>query len=134
MGATMPKKRESEHGLKPGKKAKRRVRVSQQRQLSIPKDFYLALGLTDEAVMEFTGTEIIIRPATFEDVDFSADILQDLIAQGFSGQELLQEFKKIKADIPAALQALEQEAMAQPVIQGSLDDYLDALEDEEEDE
>ncbi|ANU25802.1 hypothetical protein I858_001760 [Planococcus versutus] len=116
--------------MKPGKKAKRRVRVSQQRQLSIPKDFYLALGLTDEAVMEFTGTEIIIRPATFEEVDFSADILQDLIAQGFSGQELLQEFKEIKADIPAALQTLEQETMAQPVIQGSLDDYLDALEDE----
>ncbi|KYG59370.1 AbrB/MazE/SpoVT family DNA-binding domain-containing protein [Planococcus maritimus] len=134
MGATTPKKRESEHGLKPGKKAKRRVRVSQQRQLSIPKDFYLALGLTDEAIMEFTGTEIIIRPATFEEVDFSADILQDLIAQGFSGQELLQEFKKIKADIPVALQALEQETMAQPVIQGSLDNYLDALEDDEEDE
>ncbi|MFD1032980.1 AbrB/MazE/SpoVT family DNA-binding domain-containing protein [Metaplanococcus flavidus] len=134
MSAIMPKKRESEHGLKPGKKAKRRVRVSQQRQLSIPKDFYLALGLTDEAVMEFTGTEIIIRPATFEEVDFSADILQDLIAQGLSGQELLQEFKKIKADIPAALQSLEQETMTQPIIQGSLDDYLDALEDDEEDE
>ena len=39
-----------------------------------------------------------------------------------------------KADIPAALQSLEQETMAQPVIQGSLDDYLDALEDDEEDE
>lgn len=134
MSAIMPKKRTSEHGLKPGKKAKRRVRVSQQRQLSIPKDFYLALGLADEAVMEFTGTEIIIRPATFEEVDFSADILQDLIAQGLSGQELLQEFKKIKAHIPAALKTLEQETMAQPVIQGSLDDYLDALEDDEEDE
>ncbi|WP_177167612.1 hypothetical protein [Planococcus faecalis] len=46
----------------------------------------------------------------------------------------MQEFKKIKARIPKALQALEQETMAQPVIQGSLDDYLDALEDNEEDE
>ena len=134
MGAIMPKKRGSEHGLDPGKKSKRRVRVSQQRQLSIPKDFYLALGLDDEAVMEFTGKEIIIRPATFEEVDFSEDILQDLIAQGLSGQELLQEFKKVKANIPAALQSLEQETMAQPVIQGSLDDYLDALEDDEGDE
>ncbi|MBT2571146.1 AbrB/MazE/SpoVT family DNA-binding domain-containing protein [Planococcus sp. ISL-110] len=134
MGAIMPKKRGSEHGLEPGKKSKRRVRVSQQRQLSIPKDFYLALGLDDEVVMEFTGKEIIIRPATFEEVDFSEDILQDLIAQGLSGQELLQEFKKVKANIPAALQALEQETMAQPVVQGSLDDYLDTLEDDEEDE
>lgn len=82
--------------------------------------------------MEFTGKEIIIRPATFEEVDFSEDILQDLITQGLSGQELLQEFKKVKANIPAALQSLEQEAMAQSVIQGSLDDYLDALDDEED--
>lgn len=128
------KKRASEYGLDPGKKSKRRVRVSQQRQLSIPKDFYLALGLNAEAFMEFTGKEIIIRPVTFEEVDFSEDILQDLIAQGLSGQELLQKFKKIKANIPAALRTLEQETMAQPVIQGSLDDYLDALEDDEEDE
>ena len=130
----MPKKRTTAHGLDPGKKAKRRVRVSQQRQLSIPKDFYLALGLDDEAVLEFTGKEIIIRPATFEEVDFSEDILQDLIAQGFSGQELLQEFKNVRSTLPAALQALEQETMEQPVIQGSLDDYLDSLEDDEDDE
>ncbi|WP_143039525.1 hypothetical protein [Planococcus faecalis] len=57
MSALMPKKRTTTHGLDPGKKAKRRVRVSQQRQLSIPKDFYLALGLNDEAVMEFTGKD-----------------------------------------------------------------------------
>lgn len=130
----MPKKRTTTHGLDPGKKAKRRVRVSQQRQLSIPKDFYLALGLNDEAVMEFTGKEIIIRPATFEEVDFSEDILQDLIAQGLSGQELLQEFKNVRSSLPAALQVLEQETMNQPIIQGSLDDYLDSLEDDEDDE
>ena len=134
MGTTMAKKKQAANGLDFGKKSKRRVKVSQQRQLSIPKDFYQALGLADEAVMEFTGNEIIIRPATFEEVDFSEDILQDLIAQGFSGQELLQQFKKAKAQVPAALHALEQETLQQPVIQGSLGDYLDALEDDEEDE
>lgn len=134
MGATMAKKKPTANGLDFGKKAKRRVRVSQQRQLSIPKDFYQALGLSDEAVLEFTGKEIIIRPATFEEVDFSEDILQDLITQGFSGQELLQQFKKAKSQVPAALHALEQETLQQPVIQGSLGDYLDALEDEDDDE
>lgn len=134
MGATMAKKKQAANGLDFGKKAKRRVKVSQQRQLSIPKDFYQALGLADEAVMEFTGKEIIIRPAAFEEVDFSEDILQDLIAQGFSGQELLQQFKQAKSQVPGALHALEQETLQQPVIQGSLGDYLDALEDDEEDE
>ncbi|OHX52626.1 hypothetical protein [Planococcus faecalis] len=78
--------------------------------------------------------KIIIRPATFEEVDFSEDILQDLIAQGLSGQELLQEFKNVRSSLPAALQVLEQETMNQPIIQGSLDDYLDSLEDDEDDE
>ncbi|AQQ55622.1 AbrB/MazE/SpoVT family DNA-binding domain-containing protein [Planococcus lenghuensis] len=133
MGAIMEKKI-SDNGLALGKKSKRRVRVSQQRQVNIPKDFYQALGLDDEAVMEFTGKEIIIRPATFEEVDFSEDILQELIAQGYSGTELLDEFKKAKASVSTALQALKEETMAQPVIRGSLDDYLDSLEDEEEDE
>ena len=133
MGTTMEKKI-SDNGLAAGKKSKRRVRVSQQRQLSIPKDFYQALGLDDEAFIEFTGKEIIIRPATFEEVDFSEDILQELIAQGYSGTELLKEFKKAKAGVSTALQALKEETMVQPVIQGSLDDYLDSLEDEEEDE
>ncbi len=133
MGASMEKKT-SDNGLASGKKSKRRVRVSQQRQVNIPKDFYQALGLDDEAIMEFTGKEIIIRPSAFEEVDFSADILQELIAQGYSGDELLKEFKKAKANVSTALQALEEETLAQPVIQGSLDDYLDSFEDEEEDE
>ena len=131
MGAILEKKN-SETGLASGKKSRRRVRVSQQRQVSIPKDFHQALGLDDEAVMEFTGKEIIIRPATFEEVDFSENILQELIAQGYSGAELLIEFKKAKSNIPLALQALKEETMAQPVIRGSLDDYLDSLEDEED--
>lgn len=134
MGAKMARKKQPSNGLDFGKKSKRRVKISQQRQLSIPKDFYQALGLADEAVMEFTGKEIVIRPATFEEVDFSEDILQDLIAKGLSGQELLQQFKKVKANVPAALHALEQETLQQPVIKGSLGDYLDALEDEDEDE
>lgn len=133
MGAII-EKATFENGLGFGKKSKRRVRVSQQRQVNIPKDFYQALGLDDEAVMEFTGKEIIIRPATFEEVDFSEDILQELIAQGYSGTELLGEFKKAKASVSTALQTIEKETMDQPLIRGSLDDYLDSLEDVEEDE
>lgn len=122
------------NSLDAGKKSKRHVKVSQQRQISIPKDFYQALGFEGEAVMEFTGTEIIIRPATFEDVDFSEDILQDLIAKGYSGPELLEEFKKAKANISTALQTLEEETMNQPDVHGNLSDYLDSLDSDEEDE
>lgn len=134
MAVSSSKPNRLEKGLDAGKKSKRHVKVSRQRQLSIPKDFYQALGFDGEAVMEFTGNEIIIRPATFEEVDFSEDILQDLIAKGYSGPELLEEFKKAKANISTALQTLEEETMDQPAIRGNLSDYLDSLESDEEDE
>lgn len=68
----------------------------------------------------------------YEEVDFSEYILRDLIHQGYSGEALIKEFKRIKLKIPSALEKLKKEAMEQPAITGSLDDYLDSLEDDEE--
>lgn len=110
---------------------KRRVRISSQRQLTIPKEFYTEMNLADEAMIEFTGKEIIIRSAEQEVVDFSTDILKDLVAKGISGEELIGEFTRIKASIPQALEAMKKEALQQPAIIGSLDAYLDSLEADE---
>lgn len=74
------------------------------------------------------------NPVGFEEVDFSQEILRDLIKQGYSGEEPIEEFGRIKANIPKALDALKQEAMEQPTITGNLDDYLDLLEENQEDE
>lgn len=112
----------------------RRVRVSKQRQINIPKEFYEALNLSDEAFVEFTGKEIVIRPADYEVVDFSEAILKDLVDQGYEGSELVQRFSRIKAEIPAALGRMKLEAMENPVITGDLDEYLDSLEDDKDDE
>lgn len=112
----------------------RRIKVSKQRQINIPKDFYDALDISDEAFIEFTGKEIVIRPAEFETVDFSEDILKDLVNQGYSGHELVRRFAQVKAEIPKALERMKTEAMMKPNITGSLDDYLDSLEDDDADE
>lgn len=129
---TLPRGRETMSEL--NKKPVRRVRVSRQRQINIPKDFYEALDISDEALVEFTGKEIVIRPAAYETVDFSADILKDLVAEGYNGEELVQRFMQVKEEIPHALNRMVQEARQNPVITGSLDDYLDTLEDDEENE
>jgi bifunctional DNA-binding transcriptional regulator/antitoxin component of YhaV-PrlF toxin-antitoxin module len=113
---------------------KKRVRISTQRQTNIPKEFYEAFNFGDEGIMELTNKGILIRPSDYETVDFSADILTDLVKRGYKDSELIEEFKRIKTDIPKALEMMKKEAMAQPTITGSLDDYLDALEDDEEDE
>jgi bifunctional DNA-binding transcriptional regulator/antitoxin component of YhaV-PrlF toxin-antitoxin module len=112
----------------------RRVKVSKQRQISIPKAYYEALKLADEAIIEFTGKEIIIRPAQQESVDFSPYILEDLIKQGYEGEELLQEFKRIKENIPHALDLMVHDTMNRPAITGDLEDYFHSLEDISEDE
>lgn len=109
----------------------RRVKVSKQRQISIPKDFYNALNIDDEAAVEFTGDSIVIRPVAFEEVDFSEDILRDLVKRGYSGEALIKEFINIKSNIPRALDNMKKEAMDQPVISGNLHDYLDSLDQDE---
>lgn len=46
-----------------------------------------------------------------ENVDFSNDVLNDLVAKGMSGDELIREFTRIKASIPQALEAMVKEAL-----------------------
>ncbi|WML42074.1 AbrB/MazE/SpoVT family DNA-binding domain-containing protein [Neobacillus sp. OS1-2] len=132
--ATLPKGRETMSEM--NRKPIRRVKVSRQRQINIPKDFYDALNLSDEAFIEFNGKEIIIRPAEYEVVDFSEDILKDLVRKGYSGEELIFHFTRIKAEIPNALDRMAKEAMQNPVLNGTndLDDFLDSVEDDEENE
>ncbi|MEK4086344.1 hypothetical protein [Psychrobacillus sp. FSL K6-1415] len=113
---------------------KRRVRISTQRQTNIPKEFYEAFNFGNEGVMELTNKGILIRPGDYETVDFSTDILTDLVKRGYKDTDLIEEFKRMKTNIPKALEVMKKEAMAQPRIKSSLDDYLDALEDDEEDE
>ena len=111
---------------------KRRVRISSQRQITIPIDFYTEMNLSDEAMIEFTGNEIIIRSAEQEIVDFSTDILKSLVAQGVSGDDLISEFERIKKSIPDALEAMVTEAMEQPRLTGSLDEYLDSINEDDD--
>lgn len=48
-----------------------------------------------------------------ENVDLSELILEDLIKKGLSGQDLLDEFKRIKAGLPTAISKLKGEATAE---------------------
>lgn len=112
----------------------KRVKVSSQRQISIPKEFYDSLNISDEAYIEFTGKSIIIRPITAEVVDFSEYILRDLINEGYTGEKLITKFKEIKTGIPYALNEMIHETEHEPIITGNLDEYLDSIEIGEGDE
>lgn len=83
------------------RRVKKRVAVSKQRQITLPKAFCDELGVSDEIFIEFTGNRIVIKPITNDD-DFSTEILNELVTEGFEGQQLIQEFEHRKSQIRSA--------------------------------
>ncbi|SDJ23398.1 AbrB/MazE/SpoVT family DNA-binding domain-containing protein [Natribacillus halophilus] len=85
------------------------IRVSDKRQITIPKRFYEQLGMEETLICELRRDEIVLRPAPKAD-DFSEDILRDLVEEGYGGEQLLTEFHKRKAQIRPAVESLISEA------------------------
>lgn len=139
MEATISKERAS---AMPNFNAKR-MRISDKRQLTIPKNFFDQAGFGKEAMVEFdsVGKRLIVKPISESDgFDFSDEILKDLIERGFEGQELLEEFKNVKTQIPEALKRVFDEKIKEksqvPIMSSdmSLDEYLDQFPDDDEDD
>ena len=106
----------------------KRVKISSKRQISIPKEFFEAMHFSNEAIIEFTGTSLIIKQVPESAVDFSSEILKDLVEErGLSGHELLVEFNRIKQGFPTAIEKLKATAMEEPPISMNSADYLASL-------
>ena len=75
----------------------KRISISAKRQITIPQKFFQMLGFDSEAECIVNGDELIIRPVRTRDGgEFAEEILADLIAQGYSGNELLERFKEMR--------------------------------------
>ncbi len=87
------------------------VSISQKRQITIPKKYFTLLGFESEAECFLRGNELVIRPiAAAYDSDFAAQILEDLISQGYEGSQLLSEFKMTQKKIRPAVNAMLRDA------------------------
>lgn len=91
---------------------KRRIHISSKRQITIPSKYYEALGLSNEIDCIYANDMLILTPVRNEDSAFAEEILADLIRQGYSGQKLLSEFKRILRQIRPAVEKLIEEADA----------------------
>jgi len=91
---------------------RKRIPVSEARQISIPIDFFNAVGVENEVDCYVQNNAIIIRPIRNNGGEFAEEILSDLISQGFSGDELLQKFKETRKKIRPAIESLLEEASA----------------------
>lgn len=89
---------------------KKRISVSQKRQITIPIEFYNSLGIEKEVECYLQNNALVIRPVRDNSGEFDEEILADLISQGLSGQELLEKFKEMRRQIRPAVKRLLDEA------------------------
>lgn len=89
---------------------KKRIAVSQKRQITIPIEFYNSVGIDKEVECYVQNDAIVIRPVRESGGEFDEQILADLIGQGLSGQELLGKFKETRRQIRPAVERLLDEA------------------------
>ena len=87
------------------------VSISSKRQITIPQSFFTALGFGDKAECVVKDGALVIRPASMDSSgEFAGEILADLIAQGYDGQELLKQFKETQAKIRPAVEMIMDDA------------------------
>ncbi len=89
---------------------KKRISVSQKRQITIPVEFFNIIGVQKEVECYVQNNAIVIRPIREGGGELDEQILADLISQGFSGQELLAKFKETRRQIRPAVERLLDEA------------------------
>jgi bifunctional DNA-binding transcriptional regulator/antitoxin component of YhaV-PrlF toxin-antitoxin module len=103
------------------------INVSEKRQITIPKHFYDTLGIEREIICELRENEIVLRKVPQAE-DFSEEILKDLVAQGFEGQNLIREFQKLKSQIrPAVERLIDESSLAADGLDGNGEDQTKEL-------
>lgn len=90
---------------------KRRISVSSKRQITIPIEFFRKLGVDKEVECYMDGDQMIVRAVEPESSgEFAEEILADLIAQGYQGNELMEKFRTMNRSIRSAASKLIEEA------------------------
>lgn len=108
---------------------KKRISVSQKRQITIPIEFFNSLGIEKEVECYVHNNAIIIRPVRDSGGEFDEEILADLIAQGLTGEELLQKFKETRRQIRPAVERMLEEATVAAEGKGQYATYTDVFDE-----
>ena len=77
----------------------RKAKISSQMQVRIPRDLYDRYGFGSEAEVVATATGGEFRPVKTE-AERCADLLEQLVEQGLSGEELVERFRSESAQQP----------------------------------
>ncbi len=88
----------------------KRISVSEKRQITIPMEYYKALGIENEVECIMKNNCIVIRAVKQDDNEISERILQDIIKEGYKQEDILKEFRKRKAKVRPAIEQMILEA------------------------
>ncbi|MFR6220276.1 MAG: AbrB/MazE/SpoVT family DNA-binding domain-containing protein [Enterocloster bolteae] len=86
------------------------ISISSKRQVTIPQKYFELLGFDDEAECILQDGGVFIRPVRIGGNEFAEQILADLIAEGYSGTELLERFKEQSRKVRPAVENMIAEA------------------------
>ena len=102
--------------------------ISSKRQITIPQKFYQALGFGSEAECVVRGDELVIRPVKPAP---GGEFAEQILAEGWSGDELLSRFKERQAQIRPAVETMLSAAEAAAEGTGEFASYNDVFGTEE---
>lgn len=91
-------------------KLNKTIAISSKNQITIPSKIMEFLGFGKEAKIRTDGNSLIITPVREDNFNFSDLILEDLIKEGYEGENLLKEFKLRTGKIKPALDKIIKEA------------------------
>lgn len=111
----------------------KKISISAKRQITIPQKYFTMLGFGTEAECMVRGNELVIRPArSSTGGEFAEQILADLIGQGYSGNELLERFKRAQSQVSPAVEAMLADAKRVAESKSGYAAYEDVFSMEEE--
>lgn len=110
----------------------KKLSISSKRQITIPLKFFTTLGFDDEAECTVRGNELVIRPVRNNGGgEFAEQILEDLVAQGYEGKELVAKFKAMQKKIRPAVEEMLDAASKAALGEGEYESYDDIFSSEE---
>lgn len=80
--------------------------------LTVPKEFDIPNGVEVEAKLVENGILYEFVEPKKEFLDFSEDVLADILSEGYSKREILEEFRNRKNALTSAFRSIAEETVA----------------------
>jgi bifunctional DNA-binding transcriptional regulator/antitoxin component of YhaV-PrlF toxin-antitoxin module len=91
----------------------RRAKVSQNRQVTIPRRFFDEIGIKQEVEFGLQNGYLVVRPVqntSEQDHQFAEFVLRDLVAAGLEGEALVAAFTTRLQSVRPAVESLIEES------------------------